>query len=312
MRDLNSLTLDDLFAELTREPWSRSWIDAAFREDLGDPPGDVTSEIVIPAGALGAGTFVARRAGVVAGLALLPMLAERFAPGVELTMRMSDGSRADTGAALAEIAGDLRGILALERTALNTLGRLCGIASRTAEFVRAAEVAALYAGRAAPAICDTRKTTPGLRAIEKYAVRCGGGTLHRIGLHDAVLVKDNHLRAIGGADGFARLAASLRTARDRRGLRFLEVEVDTLEQFERLIAAAPGLIDIVLLDNMAPMEMANAVALRDALAPGLRLEASGGVSLAMVGEIAATGVDRISVGALTHSAPALDVALDLK
>ena len=311
MRDLNSLTLDDLFSELTREPWSSAWISAAFREDLGEPPSDVTSEIVIPAGTLGAGAFVARRAGVVAGLALMPMLAERFAPGAVLNMRTSDGSRTDAGAALAEITGDLRGILALERTALNTLGRLCGIASRSAEFVHAAGVGARDAGRAAPAICDTRKTTPGLRAIEKYAVRCGGGTLHRIGLHDAVLVKDNHLRAIGGVDGFARLAASLRAARERRGLRFIEVEVDTLEQFERLIAAAPGLVDIVLLDNMAANELSAAAALRESLAPGVLLEASGGVSLATVGEIAATGVDRISVGALTHSAPALDVALDL-
>jgi nicotinate-nucleotide pyrophosphorylase (carboxylating) len=198
----------------------------------------------------------------------------------------------------------MRSLLALERTALNFLQRLSGIATLTSRFVAAT------AGTRA-AIYDTRKTTPGWRALEKYAVRCGGGRNHRFGLYDAVLIKDNHLAWLqgpGGLDVAASIVASVATARANVPAgTIVEVEVDTLEQLDVALGCGP---DIILVDNLGPEDMAEAVRRRDAVAPSVRLEASGGVSLATVGALAAAGVDRISVGALTHSASSLDLAMD--
>ena len=194
----------------------------------------------------------------------------------------------------------MRSLLAMERTALNFLQRLSGIATMTAQFVtRVAGTKAV--------ILDTRKTTPGWRALEKYAVRCGGGTNHRAGLYDAVLIKDNHLAWL--AEGGDPIGQAVKLAREGapKGTKFIEVEVDTLEQFDRALEVGP---DIILIDNLGPEKLAEAVRRRDERAPGILLEASGGVTLATVRALAETGVDRISVGALTHSAPALDIGLD--
>ncbi len=207
---------------------------------------------------------------------------------------------------VARLAGPMRSLLAMERMALNFLQRLSGIATLTARYVSAT------AGTRS-AIYDTRKTTPGWRALEKYAVRCGGGFNHRFGLYDAVLIKDNHLAWLESAAGPGAtdpIIAAIATARaNAPSGTTIEVEVDTLEQFDVALRCGP---DIILVDNLGPERVAEAVRRRDAVAPGVRLEASGGVTLETVGALAATGVDRISVGALTHSAPALDLALDLE
>ncbi|MDG3008013.1 carboxylating nicotinate-nucleotide diphosphorylase [Paludisphaera mucosa] len=271
----------------------------ALAEDLGDR-GDLTTTAVIPPQARGSARLVARAPGVLAGLPIVAMLVEAF--GVEgWRPRKADGDRLSAGDVVAEIEGDFRAILTLERTALDFVQRLAGVATLTSRYV--AEVA----GTAAR-VLDTRKTTPGWRILEKYAVRCGGGFNHRIGLYDAVLIKDNHLawlKAEGGADPIPRAVAAARAAAPEGTV--VEVEVDTLDQFDAALACRP---DIVLVDNLGPDALGEAVRRRDARAPGVRLESSGGVTLATIGALARTGVDRISVGALTHSAIALDVAFD--
>ena len=242
-------------------------------------------------------------AGVLAGLSVAGRLAGHFQLDSQWRPHLIDGERLDRGSVIAEIAGPVRSILALERTALNFLQRLSGIATLTARFVAAVE------GTRA-VILDTRKTTPGWRVLEKYAVRCGGGHNHRMGLHDAVLIKDNHLAYLqsqSGPDAIAAAVAAARAHAPRSA--FIEVEVDSLEQLDRALRCDP---DIILVENLAPEALAEAVRRRDAVAPRIELEASGGVSLATVLDLARTGVDRISVGALTHSAPALDIALDLE
>lgn len=266
-----------------------------------DPPGDLTSVATIPKSARGSARFVARAEGVVAGLPVVHMAAWRFGLAGWFRPLVADGARVVPGTVLAEVSGPMRPLLAFERTALNFLQRLSGVATLTARFV--AEVAGTGA-----VVLDTRKTTPGWRAVEKYAVRCGGGVNHRTGLYDAVLIKDNHLAWIafgGAADPVGTAVSAARTA--ARPGTVVEVEVDTLEQLDRALACAP---DIVLVDNLGPDALAEAVRRRDAQAPAVKLEASGGVNLSTVGALARTGVDRISVGALTHSAPALDVGLD--
>jgi nicotinate-nucleotide pyrophosphorylase (carboxylating) len=206
----------------------------------------------------------------------------------------------EPGWTIAIVEGPMRALLAMERTALNFLQRLSGIATLTAQFV--AEVEGTKA-----VILDTRKTTPGWRALEKYAVRCGGGTNHRIGLYDAVLIKDNHLAWLAdGGDPIGRAVEAARAGAPK-GTKFIEVEVDTLEQLDRALEVKP---DIILVDNLGPEKLAEAVRRRNERAPGILLEASGGVNLSTVRALAETGVDRISVGALTHSAPALDIGLD--
>jgi len=275
----------------------------ALAEDLGDV-GDITSAATIPDQARGVANLVARSPGVLAGLPVAERLAVAFELRDGWRALMADGDRLEPGTNVARLAGPMRSLLAFERTALNFLQRLSGIATLTARFVDATT------GTRA-AIYDTRKTTPGWRALEKYAVRCGGGRNHRVGLYDAVLIKDNHLAWLGeseGPDNPEPIAAAVATARANVPAgTVIEVEVDTLEQLDIALRCGP---DIILVDNLGPDGLAEAVRRRDAGASAIQLEASGGVSLATVDALAATGVDRISVGALTHSAPALDLALD--
>jgi nicotinate-nucleotide pyrophosphorylase (carboxylating) len=270
----------------------------ALAEDLG-PAGDLTSCATIPEGAQGAARFVARASGVLSGLPVVGLLAERVGLRTGWQPARSDGDRLNRGAEIASITGTVRALLTMERTALNFLQRLSGVATLTAAFVDA------VAGTKA-VILDTRKTTPGWRSLEKYAVRCGGGCNHRIGLHDAILIKDNHLAWLAAEPDPIGRAIELARARSPAGS-VVEIEVDSLDQFDRALACRP---DIVLLDNLGRDDLAEAVRRRDTRAPEVLLEASGGVTLSAVTSLAQTGVDRISVGALTHSAPALDIALD--
>jgi nicotinate-nucleotide pyrophosphorylase (carboxylating) len=308
MRDLNALPLPDVYRELAGSGLIGRALELARDEDLGagGRPGDVTSDSIIDATALGEALIVARTPGVIAGLEALPALARVFGGRIEIEPRLRDGTSVAAGDALAVLRGPLRDILSLERTALNLVGRLSGIATLTAEFRRAmgeGHRAGLY---------DTRKTTPGLRVLEKYAVRCGGGRCHRIGLFDAVLIKDNHLAGVSlDRLGSFVSAAAARARASSPGVAFIEVEVDSLEQLERILRLDRGTVDIVLLDNMAPAQLRRAVQMRDQAGARPELEASGGVRLDTVREIALTGVERLSAGALTHSAAALDVALDM-
>jgi nicotinate-nucleotide pyrophosphorylase (carboxylating) len=265
---------------------------AALAEDLGRA-GDITSQACIDADARMAATFTARADGIVAGLDCVFLAVRLLDPAAGVELRAKDGAAVAAGAPLARVEADARALLAAERTALNLLCHLSGIATLTAAFM--AEVAGTSAR-----ILDTRKTTPGLRALEKYAVRCGGGTNHRFGLDDAVLIKDNHVAACGG------VREAVRRARAAVGhMVRVEVEIDRLDQLDMALAEKP---DIVLLDNFTVDDMAAAV--RQTAGRAL-LEASGGVSLATVRKMAETGVDFISVGALTHSAPILDIGLDV-
>ena len=272
-------------------------IDFALTEDLSDD-GDVTSRATIPDGRQGRAAFVARGPGVLAGLEAAERVCLRVDPKLQFAALRQDGYQVRANETFATVEGPLRAILTAERTALNFLQRLSGVASLTREFVDA--VAGLPVK-----VLDTRKTTPGWRLLEKYAVRMGGGTNHRVGLFDMVLIKDNHLAALIPRATAVRQAVE--AARSEFPTLPVEVEVDSLEQLDQALEVRP---DIVLLDNMLLDQMVEAVRRRNAVAPGVKLEASGGVSLQTVRTIAETGVDRISVGALTHSARALDIALD--
>ncbi len=244
---------------------------------------------------------VVRRDGVLAGGLVAELVFGRLDPTVAWQSLVADGNFVAAQTVVARASGSLRSLLIGERTALNFLMHLSGVATQTRKFIDA------VAGTKA-VILDTRKTLPGWRALEKYAVRCGGGTNHRMGLHDGVLIKDNHLAAWVRRQGNATIADAVRQARSvsPSGIA-IEVEVDTLEQLRDVLAGGP---EFVLLDNMVPPMLREAVKLRDNLAPATKLEASGGITLGNVLEIAETGVDRISIGALTHSAPALDIAFD--
>lgn len=271
-------------------------IELALAEDLG-ATGDRTSLATIPRDATGSAAFVVRRPGTIAGIPAARLVCRSIDPALVFEAMAEDGAGVERGTQIATVSGSLRSILAAERTALNFLQRLSGIATLTRQYVNAASG---FAAR----ILDTRKTTPGWRRLEKYAVRMGGGLNHRIGLFDGILIKDNHLAGLQGD-----IQSAVRTARadpDNAGLS-VEVEVDSLEQLDQALAIRA---DIVLLDNMSVDQLRAAVARRNAQAPGVLLEASGGVNLTTVRDMAATGVDRISVGAITHSAPALDIALD--
>jgi nicotinate-nucleotide pyrophosphorylase (carboxylating) len=265
----------------------------ALAEDLGRA-GDVTSTATIPADARGRGVVVARQPGVIAGLPLVEAVFRKLAPDIGITPHERDGAAVAAGDALMTIAGNARAILAGERVALNFLGHLSGIATATAAFV--ARVA-----HTRTRVTCTRKTTPGLRALQKYAVRCGGGFNHRFGLDDAMLIKDNHIAVAGS------IRAVLERARAVAGhLVKIEIEVDTLDQLRDVIDA--GGADVVLLDNMDAAMLRRAVEL---VAGRLVTEASGGITLDTVGTIAESGVDYVSSGSITHSAPNLDVALDI-
>jgi nicotinate-nucleotide pyrophosphorylase (carboxylating) len=274
-------------------------VELALEEDLG-PTGDRTSEALIPAEQPGQAVIVARSPGIVAGVPVAGLVLMAVDSTLKFDVHVPDSSPVARGDRIATISGPLRSILIAERTALNFLQRLSGVATMTRMYVDA------LAGLKAK-LLDTRKTTPGWRLLEKYAARVGGGVNHRVGLYDGILIKDNHIAGLGDPTTAVRRAVELARAHPGNANLPVEVEVDSLEQLEQALAARP---EIVLLDNMPPDRLRAAVARRDAVAPKTLLEASGGVTLSTIRAIAETGVDRISVGAITHSAPALDIALD--
>ncbi|MGL5448606.1 MAG: carboxylating nicotinate-nucleotide diphosphorylase [Rhabdaerophilum sp.] len=265
----------------------------ALKEDLGRA-GDITSQATVPANREARAVFRAREPGVVAGTAFIEAAFRLVGFGTMTMIHKADGSRIEKGDIIAEVSGTGRTILSGERVALNFLGRLSGIATETARYV--AEVQHTRAS-----IVCTRKTTPGLRAIEKYAVRCGGGMNHRFGLDDAILIKDNHIAVAGG------VKPALEAAHAHAGhLVKIEIEVDDFDQLDDVLAT--GLADVVMLDNMPPNMLAEGV---KRVAGRMKIEASGGVRLDSVRAIAESGVDMISVGALTHSVKVLDIGLDI-
>ena len=277
-------------------------IQTARREDLGPTGVDATSSLFVDEDETCRANFISRQHGVVSGLALLPRIASAYDESAEVKFHAEDGDAVSPGTAVASLSGPLRSVLAIERVALNFLGHLSGVASHTAKFV---ELTRHTRAR----IYDTRKTLPGLRGLQKYAVACGGGGTHRMGLYDAVLVKDNHLAHVPLERWTPELKAMTERARNEiDGLKFVMVEVDTIEQLHQVLAAE---VDLVLLDNMPPAKLREAVSIRDRMAPEIKLEASGGITLETVGEVAEAGVDRISIGALTHSSANLDFGLDI-
>ena len=269
----------------------------ALAEDLGEA-GDRTADALIDAHAVGRVEIRCRGGGTVCGLPVVTQLFETLAPQVQLTQHLRDGQPVTEPTRLATLDGPVRSLLAGERTALNFLGYLSGIASWTA-----APVAAIAGTNAR--LLDTRKTLPGWRRLAKYAVACGGGTNHRMGLFDAVLIKDNHLASRGDSLDVASAVSTARAGIDADLL--VQVEVETLEQLADALDARP---DMVLLDNMPPGQLARAVKIRNQQAPGVLLEASGGITLESLANVAAAGVDRISLGTLTHSVPNFDVGFD--
>lgn len=304
--DINVLSLPDFFAHVCEGGLVRRALELARDEDLGIGAhrGDITTEAWSSGNERTRVRLAARQDAAVCGLAAMPMLLELFAPTTVWTGTVVDGGRVKRGATVGTLEGPLREVLRLERTLLNLVSRLSGIATLTGWYVEEAG----YGGIAR--VCDTRKTTPGLRMLEKYAVRCGGGYSHRLGLYDAVLVKDNHIAAREPGALARQMIEAARAARADRPLMFVEVEADTLEQLGIFLSLPGGTVDVVLLDNMDTDMLREAVKRRDAAGGGLLLEASGGVNLRTIRSIAATGVDRISVGALTHSAQAVDFGLD--
>lgn len=270
-------------------------VDLALAEDIGT--GDITTRVTVPKGTTARGVLLAKADGVISGIEVARFVFQRYDPQIAFEALIADGAAVTPGTELATVRGPARSLLTAERTALNLIQRLSGVATETARYVQA------IAGTAAT-IVDTRKTTPGLRQMEKAAVADGGGANHRFGLADGVLIKDNHLAAIMGPDRVGRAVRQARAGAPHT-LK-VEVEVTTLDELDDALAAGA---DIVLLDNMSNEEMAEAVRRTNGRA---LLEASGGVSLERVRSIAETGVDLISVGALTHSAPALDISLELQ
>jgi nicotinate-nucleotide pyrophosphorylase (carboxylating) len=289
----------------------RQLVRLAVREDL-ERQLDWTTVALVREGAPGCAAVVARQAGVISGLRAAELALDEMDIKADWVPVVEDGARVGAGSSVATLSGQARDLLTAERILLNLIGRLSGIATLTRRFVDA------VAGTKSR-IYDTRKTTPGMRRLEKYAVRCGGGNNHRTGLFDAVLIKDNHLalsaqtvehRPLPAGDAVRQVRQFLQqrlTGDPRARNMIVEIEVDTLEQLEQVLPAAP---DIVLLDNMTVDQLRQAVARRDLLAPAIELEASGGIDLHTIRSVAETGVDRISVGALTHSAGCLDVGLD--
>jgi nicotinate-nucleotide pyrophosphorylase (carboxylating) len=269
-------------------------IAAAIREDIGE--GDITTDFFVPDTLPAAGRIIAREKAIVAGTGAVAEVFRQVDPSIDTQIIQHDGAEVAAGDVIIEVRGLARSILKAERVALNFLQRLCGIATITHQFVDAV-------GNHDVKILDTRKTTPGLRALEKAAVVAGGGHNHRFGLYDMVLVKDNHLTTFEGLSSFADRIQQLR--RERPNIR-IEVEADDLEQVRAFIEIEG--IDVILLDNMTPAQMREAVALKK---DSIAFEASGGVTLKNVNRIAATGVDYISVGSLTHGARAIDIGLEM-
>ncbi|MEM7680554.1 MAG: carboxylating nicotinate-nucleotide diphosphorylase [Planctomycetota bacterium] len=282
-------------------------LSAAIEEDLGPDGLDVTTAASLGslAAPIGTWVFAARQPGVICGLAALDAIAQAFGGLLSVALLTRDGQPVEAGQSVAQWRGPADLALRAERTALNLIGRLSGIATLTRRYVDT------LAGTGC-AVYDTRKTTPGLRVLEKYAVRCGGGVNHRMGLHDALLLKDNHLAMASESVQRQGLTAWVAGVVERAralnpSLAFVEAEADRLDQVEALLGAP---VDVILLDNMPPGVMRNAVALRNRLAPKVQLESSGGLNLETVRAAAEAGVDRVAIGALTHSAVVLDVGLD--
>ena len=279
-------------------------VEIALFEDVGTV-GDLTSLALVPTAAQGSASIVARNTGILAGVSLISPILSAVNSELIWKPSLEDSTELNRGTVVGTIHGSARGLLLTERLVLNFLGRLSGIASLTKQYVDAVK------GTNAR-IYDTRKTIPGWRRLEKYAVGCGGGKNHRVGLYDAVLIKDNHL-ALGRLESksFSPAKAVIR-AKEFLQQRFtnlpiVEIEVDTLDQLREVLPAEP---DIVLLDNMTPPQIVNAVLIRNSIKPTVQLEASGGITLETVRVVAESGVERISVGALTHSAVSLDFGLD--
>ncbi|HYE63012.1 MAG TPA: carboxylating nicotinate-nucleotide diphosphorylase [Phycisphaerales bacterium] len=335
--DLNTLRLPELYAALAKTGLVRRLLEIARDEDLGSEEspwhgrarlspgqswgGDITTASCVDPARVGHAQLVMRVGGVVAGLEVMGDLLDVFAPGCTFEPSAVDGTRVSPGAVLGVLKGPLDEILELERTLLNLLSRLCGVATNTAVFHSAMLGGEGNASKVRAKLYDTRKTTPGLRVLEKYAVRCGGGHCHRMGLYDALLIKDNHIAGMGVVKAPELPGLVLKAVEKARELAqsgghyppaFVEVEVDDLEQLRALLTLPRGVVDIVLLDNMGVEKLREAAALRDRMMPGLQLEASGGVSLTTIHSIAQTGVERISVGALTHGAVGVDIGLDIE
>jgi nicotinate-nucleotide pyrophosphorylase (carboxylating) len=271
----------------------------SLTEDLRDV-GDLTCLSTISAALMATVQIVSRESGVVSGLPLIPIVFRELDSNVQAVIPVQDGDRIHRGTIVASLTGPVRTLLTGERTILNFMTHLSGIASRTALFVDA-----ISGTRAS--ILDTRKTLPGYRALQKYAVRCGGGVNHRMGLYDGVLIKDNHLAARGDSACASAVADARRFMIASGRNSSIEIEVDTLEQLLDALKEKP---EIVLLDNMSPDLLREAVSLRDQYGPTTLLEASGGITLQTVRSVAETGVERISIGGLTHSSPALDLGFD--
>lgn len=298
--DFIQLAWDEMLADDCRQ-----LVRLAVREDL-ERGHDWTTVALVAGDWRDRATIVAREAGVVCGLRAAETVIDEMDADIKLSPQLDDGDAVTPKKVVAELSGSARDLLTCERTVLNFMGRLSGIATLTREFVE-------RAGNPRVRIYDTRKTTPGWRRLEKYAVRCGGGWNHRTGLFDAVLIKDNHLALANETKMSPAVAVELVRENLQQMLpgtaaeMVIEVEVDNLAQLRDVLISAP---DVVLLDNMQPTMLCEAVTIRDKNAPGVVLEASGGVNLQTIAEIATTGVDRISVGALTHSARTLDLGLD--
>jgi nicotinate-nucleotide pyrophosphorylase (carboxylating) len=274
---------------------SQALIDLALAEDIG--PGDVTSLYFIPADRKARAFVAVRKDGVVSGVNVAARVFATVDPELDIEILINDGSKVAAGAMLIRVEGSARSILTAERTALNFLQRLSGVATLASKYVEAVKDTGVR-------ILDTRKTTPGFRALEKKAIKDGGGTNHRIGLYDRAMVKDNHLVAEGGIPSLQ--AAIYKLKKERPGVE-VELEADNLDQVKEFLSMDS--VDYILLDNMSPEQLREAVAARGGNHSPL-LEASGGVTLQSLKEIAKTGIDFISVGAITHSAPALDIGLD--
>lgn len=304
--DLNALDLGALAQHLRGGGYIDRLINLARDEDMGVPARDRTGELMFAPGDTRAVRLRARQEGVVSGLAFLPDMTAVFSANddIEIETHADDGQEIAPGDTLATLSGNAREIVALERTMLNLISRMSGIATLTRAYAEAVQGMGV-------AICDTRKTTPGLRVLEKYSVRCGGGTTHRMGLHDAVLIKDNHIAGLSPDEIATRVGEIAYTiAGSGSPPWFVQIEVDTLDQLDGVLRVPSGVLDIVLLDNMPPETLREGVRMRDQSGSGLLLEASGGVTLDSIGAIARTGVDRISIGALTHQARSIDLGLD--
>lgn len=298
MQPLSAITPPDLADYLPL-------IELARNEDLGDDGGDITSQATIPPETAGIGELICRQGGILSGMAIVPAILNSYDPQLKLQKASPDSCAVSAGAAIGTVDGPLRTMLAAERVVLNFLQHLSGIATETGRYVAAT-------GGTKAKICDTRKTTPAYRSLEKYAVRCGGGHNHRAGLYDAVLIKDNHIAAMACTDIGSGIRKAIENIRQTgRQVSFIEVEVDTLEQLDAILPIAG--VDIILLDNMSPEQLRKAVSMRDRQGrPDVELEASGGITLNNVPQIARTGIDRISIGAITHSVSSMDIGFDLR